>query len=30
MKSTYTTKEKWQLVQVERKWRDEFNRDNFK
>jgi len=30
MKSTYTTKEKGRLVQVERKWCDEFNRDNFK
>jgi hypothetical protein len=30
MKSTYTTKKKKQLVQVEWKWRDRLNRDNLK
>ncbi len=30
MKSTSTTKEKKQLMQVERKWCDGFNKDNFK
>jgi hypothetical protein len=30
MKSTYTTKEKMQFVQVEHKWCDRLNRDNFK
>jgi hypothetical protein len=30
MKSTCTTKERRQLVQIEFKWCDELNRDNFK
>jgi hypothetical protein len=30
MKSIYTTKEKGQLVQVEYKWCERFNKDNFK
>jgi hypothetical protein len=30
MKSTYTTKEKWRLVQVDYKWCGVLSRDNFK
>jgi hypothetical protein len=30
MKSTYTTKEKGRLMQIECKWCDEFSKGNFK